>query len=217
MTDYREFYIVRHGETDYNKNGYIQGSGINASLNKRGRQQASAFYDYYKNTAFERIYISELIRTRESVHSFIELGLPIEERAELNEISWGGFEGKKIDKNLKAYYDKIIEKWNIGKTTYAIDGGESPDDVAFRQKDFINELMKVETKKTLICMHGRAMRILLCGLLQIPLENMNKFNHHNMGLYTLKLNGKNKKLELQNCTAHLTVNGIESLSQITSK
>jgi probable phosphoglycerate mutase len=41
-------YIIRHGETDFNKLGIVQGSGIDSDLNPRGVQQAANFYAFYK-------------------------------------------------------------------------------------------------------------------------------------------------------------------------
>ncbi|MFW5879460.1 MAG: histidine phosphatase family protein, partial [bacterium] len=61
----KTIYLIRHGQTDYNKKGIVQGSGIDASLNDLGRQQAEAFYDAYRNMPFDKIYISDLKRTKE--------------------------------------------------------------------------------------------------------------------------------------------------------
>jgi probable phosphoglycerate mutase len=45
----REFFIIRHGETDFNLQGIVQGRGVDPSLNETGRRQANQFYEYYKN------------------------------------------------------------------------------------------------------------------------------------------------------------------------
>lgn len=47
MTKY--IYILRHGETDYNRRGIVQGSGVDAELNEYGRLQAEAFFRYYRD------------------------------------------------------------------------------------------------------------------------------------------------------------------------
>jgi bisphosphoglycerate-dependent phosphoglycerate mutase len=54
----KKIYIIRHGQTDFNKNGIVQGAGVDSSLNETGRQQAKAFYDKYKGEGFEKVYVS---------------------------------------------------------------------------------------------------------------------------------------------------------------
>ena len=39
----KDIYLIRHGETDYNRMGVVQGSGIDADLNELGNRQAQAF------------------------------------------------------------------------------------------------------------------------------------------------------------------------------
>lgn len=72
LTTKKTIYLIRHGETEYNKRGIIQGSGINSDLNDKGKHQAQLFYMAYKHISFDKIYISELNRTYQSVAPFIE-------------------------------------------------------------------------------------------------------------------------------------------------
>ena len=72
----KTLYIVRHGQTDLNKRGIIQGRGMDTDLNDEGRNQAKAFFDAYRSVPFDKIYISELKRTQQSVQAFIDLGIP---------------------------------------------------------------------------------------------------------------------------------------------
>ncbi len=44
----KTLYIVRHGETELNKHGIVQGRGINSDLNDTGRAQAAALFEHYK-------------------------------------------------------------------------------------------------------------------------------------------------------------------------
>ena len=85
-----------------------------------------------------------------------------------------------------------------------IEGGESPEQVATRQRTFL-EVMKSrrEDENILICMHGRAMRILLCQLLNYPLRSMDIFEHENLGLYLIDNTDNQFTLKLHNNTDHL--------------
>ncbi|MEM8893303.1 MAG: histidine phosphatase family protein, partial [Bacteroidota bacterium] len=59
---YKRLYIVRHGETEYNRKRMVQGSGIDAPINEKGQRQAQAFYNAYKEYPFQKAYISKLQR-----------------------------------------------------------------------------------------------------------------------------------------------------------
>lgn len=200
----QKIYLVRHGQTDYNLQGIVQGSGVDASLNEKGKAQASAFYNVYRSMPFSRLYMSKLRRSKESVLSFIKDGIPHEEHKALNEISWGSREGQRITPEEDAYYHWILKQWQEGKTSIPIEGGESPDEVATRQRPFL-ELLKSrpDDKNVLICMHGRAMRILLCQLLNYPLRSMDMFEHENLGLYLIHNTGTQFIIDLYNNTDHL--------------
>ena len=63
----KKIYLTRHGQTDYNLKGVVQGSGIDADLNATGRAQANAFYQAYKDHPFDKLYVSGLKRTFQSM------------------------------------------------------------------------------------------------------------------------------------------------------
>ena len=56
----KEIYIIRHGETDLNRQGIVQGSGVDPSLNNTGRQQAESFFRMYHQHPFELVITSTL-------------------------------------------------------------------------------------------------------------------------------------------------------------
>lgn len=187
MNNIKTIFLIRHGETDYNRKGIVQGSGIDAELNELGHNQAAAFYEHYKAIPFQKVYTSELIRTHQSVKSFIELGIKQEILSGLNEISWGVKEGKIPSKSERAFYSDIIKKWANGETYVKMEGGESPEEVVIRQRIALQKILESRSENAiLIAMHGRAMRILLTQLFQVPLTKMDTFEHSNLCLYKLK-------------------------------
>ena len=202
----KELFIIRHGETDLNKQGIVQGRGVNPPLNALGKRQALLFYNFYKNEPFEIIYTSSLLRAQESVKQFIEKGIPWEAHEELDEISWGIFEGKPATHNFKMEYRQLLEDWESGKLDASAESGESPNEVSERQKKFIRYMLAKPEKKILICMHGRAMRIFLPTLLHQDLRLMEKYPHHNLTLYKLIFDGSRFAIELFNNMDHLHLN-----------
>ncbi|WP_026464771.1 histidine phosphatase family protein [Adhaeribacter aquaticus] len=186
----KKIYLLRHGQTDYNLQGIIQGSGVDSSLNETGRWQAQRFFEAYKDVPFDKVYTSVLQRSIQSVQGFIDKGIPHERYPELNEICWGNREGTFVSPENDKYYFDVLDKWKEGKCDISVEGGETPEDVAARQRRFLEVLLsRPEEETVLICMHGRAMRIFLCVMLNYPLKAMDFFGHHNLCLYVLHHTG----------------------------
>lgn len=199
-------YLIRHGETDYNRRGVVQGSGIDAELNELGHAQAHAFYQTYQDVTFDKIYTSNLIRTKQSVKGFLEKGLPHEAYEGLNEISWGVREGRTPNSMDNDYYRWLIESWQKGEVELQAEGGESPVDVQIRQLPVIDLILsRPEEKTVLVAMHGRAMRVLLATIFKRPLHEMDEYLHTNLGLYLLHYDYATGSFSIQkhNDIAHL--------------
>jgi broad specificity phosphatase PhoE len=200
----KKVYVIRHGQTDFNLKNIVQGSGVDTDLNDLGRRQADAFFEAYKDTKFDKVYTSVLKRSQQSVSRFIEKGIPHDALVGLNEISWGTKEGHRVTPQEDEYYHYMLQQWQLGNTTLKIQGGESPDDVVQRMQPAIDYIMKQTNEQTvLICMHGRAIRILLCHLLNYPLKCMDMFEHSNLCLYLLNHTGSMFNIEKHNDTHHL--------------
>lgn len=202
----KKIYLIRHGQTEYNRKGIVQGSGIDAPLNDVGKFQAEAFYRAYRHVSFDKVYTSVLQRSIQSVQYFLDDGLPHTKLAGLNEINWGVKEGKVANSEDHAYYASVIKSWKQGKVDEAIEGGESPLMVMERQKVALDHILAQQDEETiLICMHGRAMRVFLCLMLKHDLQNMDDFPHSNLCLYLLRYDYSSDKfyLEVSNDQSHL--------------
>ncbi|RYG20011.1 MAG: histidine phosphatase family protein [Chitinophagaceae bacterium] len=200
----KELYIIRHGETELNRLGIVQGRGVDTDLNETGRTQAAAFYKRYRTIPFDRIYTSKLKRTHQTVSGFLESGLPWDQLEGLDELAWGDWEGKPNTEEARHAFKEIVEKWQGGNYEAKFEGGESPNDVLFRLTKALGVIKERTAEKcVLICMHGRAMRLLLCHLLDKHLSQMGDFPHQNTTLY--RLSYKDNKFEVIdfNNTDHL--------------
>jgi broad specificity phosphatase PhoE len=200
----KELYIIRHGETELNRLGIVQGRGINSDLNDTGIAQAQAFYNHFKLVSFDKIYTSKLKRTHQTVKQFIDKGLPWEQLGGLDELAWGVWEGKPNTEEARAAFKEVMEKWQGGNYEAKFEGGESPNEVMVR----LQQAMKViesrqEEKRILICMHGRAMRLLMCLLTKKPLSEMGDFPHQNTTLYKVNFVDGHYHIVDFNNTEHL--------------
>jgi broad specificity phosphatase PhoE len=202
----KTIFIVRHGETDFNQQGIVQGSGVDSSLNNLGRAQAQAFFDDFQDIPFGRIFTSTLQRTHQSVQGFINKNIPWVQLPGLNEISWGNREGRKPDAEDNKQFFAITSEWKRGNTHVSFLNGESPDQVATRQMQAFQQILEnpIETP-VLVAMHGRAMKILLAKLLHNDLTKMDLYEHSNLCLYIINYNYATEKytLKLAKFTDHL--------------
>ncbi len=191
----KNIYLIRHGQTDYNKKKIVQGGGIDSELNVVGVQQALMFYDKYKKIPFTKVFTSALQRTVQSVQAFINDGISHTKLTGLNEINWGNREGSVINQEENAYYLNLIQQWEAGNYQLAIEGGESPIEVQERLKLALQTIEHDPSENILVCMHGRAMRILLCTMFRYDLSKMETFKHQNLCLYKLIYTGSMYRLD----------------------
>lgn len=182
----KTIYLIRHGQTDFNKQGIVQGSGVDSDLNHEGLEQAKKFHLAYQHIPFERIYVTELKRTHQSVAPFKTQNIPQDIVPEFNEINWGILEGKVPNEENTQTFLSILQKWRNNELDICIEGGETPIAMFERQIAGLNKILKSEHETILICMHGRAMRSFLCLLTGTELHKMDDFAHDNLCLYVLE-------------------------------
>lgn len=176
-------YFVRHGQTDYNKRGIVQGSGIDSSLNEEGRAQAAAFYRTYGHLSFDKVFASNLQRTHQTLAPWMEAGYTFERKDGLNELNWGVHEGKKPSPEQHREFRHTLEKWADGNLSAKVADGESPIEAWDRAKGFFDHLRAdYENHQLLLCSHGRQLRVILSNLVDGDMRHMEKYSHSNTGL-----------------------------------
>jgi broad specificity phosphatase PhoE len=96
--------LVRHGETDWNAEGRLQGH-TDRPLNEYGRRQAGELAEQLAEEAVDAIYASDLVRARETAEIVARrLGLEVEVDPDLREKNWGSWEGLTGDERVTVEY-----------------------------------------------------------------------------------------------------------------
>lgn len=197
-------YILRHGQTELNRLGIVQGSGIDADLNEQGLAQARAFFEAHQHIDFELIVTSNLRRTHQTVQWFIEKNIPWEQTSDINEISWGIHEGQAQSPEQNERYYRMIAAWKSGDLDASIEAGESANQLLQRIERFVNWVKTRPERRILVATHGRAIRCLITHLKGLPLTAMEDMEHSNTGLYVAHLQPDGTwAFALENDTSHL--------------
>ena len=144
----KEIFLLRHGQTNFNLEKRVQGRGIDSSLNQTGILQSISFFECYKEYGFELIITSSLKRTGETIQPFLNhFSLPKLSFTELDEISWGIYEGKPATKEMHIEHNNVLNEWSNANYHAKIHKGESALDLQTRLLVFLSFLNKLNEEK----------------------------------------------------------------------
>ena len=195
--------IVRHGETEWNAEGRIQGH-TDIGLSENGAQQARSLGQRLADRQIDVAYSSDLKRTSETAR--LALGhrnVDLNETPRLREYHKGIFEGMtltEIQTQFPDEYPKYLEK----DLSYAPEGGETTRDVSTRMASIFQEIKAKHLDETvLVVSHGGALRAAMVSLLGMPLEGNWSFVFGNCGLTMVDTFADNAVLRLFNDTSHI--------------
>ena len=195
--------IVRHGETEWNAEGRIQGH-TDIGLSENGAQQARSLGQRLADRQIDVAYSSDLKRTSETARLALgDRNVVLNETPRLREYHKGIFEGMtltEIQTQFPDEYPKYLEK----DLSYAPEGGETTRDVSTRMASIFQEIKAEHLDETvLVVSHGGALRAAMVSLLGMPLEGNWSFVFGNCGLTMVDTFADNAVLRLFNDTSHI--------------
>jgi probable phosphoglycerate mutase len=196
-------FIARHGETDYNKKGLLQGRGIDAPLNEAGFRQAEMLSDYLSGYDADQLVSSSLTRTWQTAEPLRKAKkLQVLKETDLDEMDFGEFEGKPY-MDAAEELDNIQSFWKRGELDVPIPGGESPRQVFERANNAFHHILGTFSGSNLmLVLHGRLIRVLISEWIGLGLKNMHKVDHQNGAVNQLVYDGSFRSVYL-NKTEHL--------------
>ncbi|MEY4904290.1 MAG: Alpha-ribazole phosphatase [Bacteroidota bacterium] len=183
----KDIYIIRHGETDFNKDNKIQGQGIDSILNAKGLAQGDAFFQKYQDIDFQLVITSRLQRTQQTIQDFLVKKIPHLVDDAVIEISWGEHEGKGPNPEMSAHFEAMKADWNGGNFEARAPKGESLQELINRLQLFLAALKTRPEERILVCTHGRTLRALMCLVKGVHPRFMDNFPMGNTVLYQLQL------------------------------
>lgn len=163
--NYTTFYIVRHGETDWNKEGRAQGQ-TDIPLNETGKLQAKNIAQELKHITFYHAYSSDLLRAKHTAETIaLEHTLTVVTTKLLRERNFGEYEGQTI--RLTKIFDELVGNMSHEeKFKFKIKPDiESDHELITRLLNFIREAAFAHPGSTiLVGTHGGILGALLIHL-----------------------------------------------------
>ncbi|MHA1221918.1 MAG: histidine phosphatase family protein [Candidatus Heimdallarchaeaceae archaeon] len=196
-------FLVRHGETDHNKERVIMGQ-LDIHLNKMGRMQSERLMKALENKNIEVIYTSDLSRAVETAEIINkELKVPLILSKGLREHTLGKLDGITI----REFLEKFTSVMEFEKHILP-EGGEKID--VFKErvwKEFQNIIQREKSKKNiLVVSHGGSMRVIIQKILNADDVIFDSLQQDNCCIDILNFREKNAfpfSIELLNDCSHL--------------
>lgn len=205
MDDVRtRLYLVRHGETEWNKSLKYQGHQ-DIPLSETGIRQAQKLAGRMTGIPLDSVYSSDLSRAMETAKIITAAhNLKVRLKPELRETNFGRWEGLTYVEIDSLYHD-AMSKWRENPMDTVIPEGESLGQVAERCKLGIQEIIDDnQGKNILVVAHGGVIRVILAQCLGMDLKFYWKLKQDNVALNIVDFYGPERMIVgLVNDTTHL--------------
>ena len=195
--------LVRHGQTESNKLGRIQ--GINDSpLTDVGREQAEAAARALTSDAPFTLYSSPLRRAWQTAQAIgSRAGVRPVEVEELIEMDVGKFEGLS-GPQLRERFPDVMRSWDKDPASTVMPGGESLYDVRDRAWPTVQSLAGRHESETVVAVtHNFTIHTIVCTALDMPLNNFRKLRIDLGAITRLEITSDRATLVSLNETWHL--------------
>ena len=200
------FYIVRHGQTNWNILGRTQGHG-NSDLTKKGLEQAKELADAIVDYPIDYIYSSDLGRAVQTAQIIAnKLNLDVKKTSALREMGFGIWEGLLIEEIKRDHLD-TYNTWRNKPHLVNIEGGENLHIIKERTDKFIKELnKKYDNKHIVLVSHSVTVRAMLLSFLGSPMENIYRIKQDNTALNIVECRDYGPVVIKMNDTSHIKNN-----------
>lgn len=168
-----KLYIIRHGQTEWNKAGRLQGWN-NSNLTQHGIENAERLGQRLKDIDFDYIYSSTQKRAIDTANIIKgNRNIDIIQLEGLREIGFGSWEGMEIDE-INSKYSREFDAYLNTPHLYRPIDGESFQELFSRVEDSLNRILSKKGENILIVCHGVTIKALFSIIKDIPLKELYK-------------------------------------------
>lgn len=180
---------VRHGQTDWNAQGRLQGQ-LDIPLNEQGLAQANALAAALLDEALEQVFCSDLQRCRQTLAPLLaRRSLPVQWHVGLRERCFGDFQGHTWAE-LGEREPDAQQRWKARDPDFAAPGGESLRQFSERVLGVVRELSAQHAGQTLLLVtHGGVLDCLYRAALGLDLQAARSWRLGNAAINRLMVSG----------------------------
>lgn len=176
-----ELFLCRHGQTEYNHKGIVQGQ-MEPGINQKGREQAKELRDKLSGENISKVYSSSLNRAIETAEIVAQPHkLDVETTDKLKEVARAEFEGERFEALIEEINNSEIEDY-----LWRPEGGESLEEMKERAVRFLDCIKhKHEDERVIAISHGGTITSALLGILEHSAKNSYRINQENCSINRL--------------------------------
>ena len=196
-------FLVRHGETLWNRESRIMGQS-DIELTEKGRRQAERLGEALKDEKMDAIYSSSLTRTKQTAGEIARFhGLEVVADDGLMEIDAGEVDGLTYEE-LMAKHGEFLKEWATKGASLKVPGGESIGELQERAWATVSGLAEAYAGRTVVAVsHSLAIQTIICTALDMSFANMRRLRMDLASISILHFGGEGASLLLYNDTCHL--------------
>ncbi len=198
------FILVRHGQTEWNREERFRGQS-DLPLNETGLAQAALTAQRIAaEWSPSAVYSSPLIRARQTASIIAEpFGQPVQPHAGLNDINFGLLQGLTVDEAYQRW-PEAVDAWFHRPHLAQLPGGERLSEVSARAMAAINELAARHPADTVVLVgHLVLNRVVLLGILGLGLERFWRIGQNTCAINVFDAEDGDFTLLTLNDTCHL--------------
>jgi probable phosphoglycerate mutase len=196
--------LIRHCETDHNRDGLVQGRS-DPPLNEVGQLQAARLAARFRDLPFDAIFSSPLRRAVETAGTMaVAQGKPVEVVPDLVELDVGQMDGL-TGAEMRERYPSFMSSWLAGpQSTVRLPGGESLEEVQERAWSFLEALRGRGEFETVACVtHYFVLLSLICRALSLPLLRISRLRLGLGSCSVIEFRGERVQVMKLNDSCHL--------------
>lgn len=197
------FYVIRHGETDYNRNGRYQGQS-DIPLNEEGLRQTVLLANRMAAVPLDIIYSSPLMRAQETARAMAG-GRTVALDPRLQEIDVGrcqGLTNPEIARQMPDFWAQMQKEPD--RTPFP--GGENAYDLQKRSVEAMWAIReRYPTGRVAVVTHGGVLKVIVADVMGLPLTERHRFVINNCSITIIEWGAERRRLRTLNEMGHMGI------------
>jgi broad specificity phosphatase PhoE len=196
-------YLVRHGQTAWNKEEIFRGR-TDVPLNEVGLREAVLAGEYLREVEIHAIYSSPLTRAWETAKKIAQFhNLSVQPLNGVIDISFGRWEGHSLQE-IRNTDRELYRQWREEPHQVRLPGGEGLDEVRVRAMAALDEVIQLHPRKTIVLVSHRVVnKVIICGVLALDNSHFWQITQDPTAINLIQYKNGKYILSLMNETCHL--------------